>query len=150
MTKRIKGYCYSGANAAKQATHAICSEDGAIQLEADLAPSTPIAELEISNPVGAIARTITFPNGAMFETTDHDKLNRWLATHSPGGSWVHRLESSWRFVFLALFVTSLVVFVGAPAITAGSLGLLMLLAPTMLSVWIGELGAFVANPFGDR
>lgn len=42
----------------------------------------------------------------------------------------------------------MVVFVGAPVITAGGLGLLLLLAPTMLTIWIQALEGFVANPFG--
>ena len=113
MSIRIKGYCYTGANAEKQSTLALCAEDGTIELQSDLAPATPIASLEISKPIGQIARTITFPNGVMFETTDHDKLNRWLDNHATGVSWIHRLESNWRFVILALLATGLVVFAGA-------------------------------------
>ncbi len=44
----------------------------------------------------------------------------------------------------------MVVFVGAPVITAAGLGLLFLLAPTILTVWIDALQAFVANPFGGK
>ncbi|MBC7179953.1 MAG: type III secretion protein, partial [Roseovarius sp.] len=40
------------------------------------------------------------------------------------------------------------VLVGAPAIMALTLFLLMLVAPTMLVVWLGAFQAFVANPFG--
>ena len=42
----------------------------------------------------------------------------------------------------------MVVFVGAPAITAAGLIGLMLLSPVMLSVWMQALDRFVANPFG--
>ncbi|MBQ0751342.1 MAG: flagellar biosynthetic protein FliR [Roseovarius sp.] len=42
----------------------------------------------------------------------------------------------------------MVVLVGAPAIMALTLFLLMLVAPTMLVVWLGAFQAFVANPFG--
>ncbi len=44
----------------------------------------------------------------------------------------------------------MVVFVGAPVITAGGLILLFLLAPIMLSVWSIALQGYVANPFGAR
>ncbi len=44
----------------------------------------------------------------------------------------------------------MVVFVGAPVITAGGLFLLFLLAPTMLSLWMSALEGFIANPFGTR
>ncbi len=41
----------------------------------------------------------------------------------------------------------LVSFVGAPAITAGGLVLLLITAPLMFSVWRDAIGAFLANPF---
>ena len=43
----------------------------------------------------------------------------------------------------------MVVFVGAPVITAGGLALLFLMAPTMLTIWVQAIEAFVINPFGD-
>ena len=42
----------------------------------------------------------------------------------------------------------MVVFVGAPVITGAGLVLLMVLAPTMLTIWMEALSAFIANPFG--
>ncbi len=42
----------------------------------------------------------------------------------------------------------MVAFVGAPAITAGGLILLMLTAPVLLSVWMHALILFLDNPFG--
>lgn len=41
----------------------------------------------------------------------------------------------------------MVAFVGAPAITAGGLILLMLSAPFMLSIWVEALGTFMMDPF---
>ena len=43
----------------------------------------------------------------------------------------------------------MVAFVGAPAITAGGLALLMLAAPLLLGLWAEALGTTLANPFGD-
>ncbi len=42
----------------------------------------------------------------------------------------------------------MVVFVGAPVITAVGIALLLMLAPTILTVWINALQGFVTNPFG--
>ncbi len=42
----------------------------------------------------------------------------------------------------------MVIFVGAPAITAAGLMLLMLLAPTILHIWVQALQSFISNPFG--
>jgi len=44
----------------------------------------------------------------------------------------------------------MVVFVGAPVITAAGLVLLALLAPVMLSAWMAALQGFVIAPFGGR
>ena len=44
----------------------------------------------------------------------------------------------------------MVVFVGAPVITGVGLFLLILLAPTMLTVWLEALLRFLDNPFGGR
>jgi len=42
----------------------------------------------------------------------------------------------------------MVAFIGAPAITAGSLLLLFLCAPILLTIWNGRLDNLLANPFG--
>lgn len=42
----------------------------------------------------------------------------------------------------------MVAFVGAPAITAASLILLVLSAPAILSLWMASLSGFLGNPFG--
>lgn len=44
----------------------------------------------------------------------------------------------------------MVAFVGAPAITAGGLILLLLTAPLLLPIWQAALEATLANPFGGR
>lgn len=41
----------------------------------------------------------------------------------------------------------MVAFVGAPAITAGGLIILMLAAPLMLSLWVEAMGLFMLDPF---
>lgn len=43
----------------------------------------------------------------------------------------------------------MVAFVGAPAITAGGLILLLLSLPVILTFWVGDLHAFLANPYGQ-
>ncbi len=42
----------------------------------------------------------------------------------------------------------MVVFVGAPVITAGGLILLFMLAPIMLGIWVAALQGYIVNPFG--
>lgn len=42
----------------------------------------------------------------------------------------------------------MVVFVGAPVITAAGMTILLVMAPTMLMLWVEALGGFMSNPFG--
>ena len=42
----------------------------------------------------------------------------------------------------------MVAFVGAPAITAGGMMLMVIAIPIMLSIWVDDLGHFFLNPFG--
>lgn len=42
----------------------------------------------------------------------------------------------------------MVVFVGAPVITGAGIVILLVMAPTMLTLWADALGHFMANPFG--
>lgn len=44
----------------------------------------------------------------------------------------------------------MVVFVGAPVITGAGIAILLVMAPTMLSLWAEALGGFMSNPFGER
>ena len=44
----------------------------------------------------------------------------------------------------------MVVFVGAPVITGAGLVLMLLLAPTIMTIWVEALQSFTANPFGAR
>ncbi len=41
----------------------------------------------------------------------------------------------------------MVVFVGAPVITGAGIALLLIMGPTILSLWVEALGDFMANPF---
>lgn len=41
----------------------------------------------------------------------------------------------------------MVAFIGAPVITLGSMALLILTSPVMLSVWIATVDLFLSNPF---
>ncbi|WP_397541800.1 flagellar biosynthetic protein FliR [Roseovarius salis] len=44
----------------------------------------------------------------------------------------------------------MVVFVGAPVITGLGLVVLLVMAPTLLALWVDALGRFMINPFGGR
>lgn len=116
---RIAGAYYSGRNAARHDVVARLGADGRITFEPELSPPVDLAAVEVSDRIGSVPRTLTLPDGAQFETRDHDRLDRWLRTQGRSRGWAHGLESSWRFVAAAVLVVGLVVFVavrwGIPA-----------------------------------
>jgi Zn-dependent protease with chaperone function len=73
----------------------------------------PVAELDISERVGNIARRVTFPGGGMFETRENDAIDEALQSLNlkPKSGWVHNLESRWRIAAASL-VAIVVVSVG--------------------------------------
>jgi predicted Zn-dependent protease len=78
-------------------------------------------EVRIGERVGNTPRRVTFPGGEQFETDDNDAVDRILSATDQQrlARWVHRLESRWTtvamaVVVLAVAVTSLVLY-GIPA-----------------------------------
>lgn len=66
------------------------------------------ASLEISDRLGATVRRVRFPDGALFETSDNEAIDVWLAGSSHAGArslHVHRLESNWPMIVTSLLVT---------------------------------------------
>ena len=76
-------------------------------------------DVRFSERLGSIPRTLTFPDGAMFETSDNGRVDQWLMQCGQRSSRRHRLERNSSIVGIALAVIALVVFVsvrwGIPA-----------------------------------
>ena len=70
-----------------------------------------LEELDISSRLGNTPRHLALPNGARFETKDNDAVDALLLNQQGGAGFLrlHRMESSMRYVLLAVLVT--VVFV---------------------------------------
>lgn len=70
----------------------------------------PLADLEISDRVGNIARQVKFPGGGVFESTENDLIDEALESlgAKPGAGWVHKLESRWRMVLGSLVAVALI------------------------------------------
>lgn len=66
--------------------------------------AVPAARLIISSRIGSTPRYVRFPDGAQFETTDHAALERELVNHRGRAGILHRLESRWRYLPLALAI----------------------------------------------
>lgn len=119
MTLRIVGKLYSGRSALAEDAVAICTNSGHISCESSERESVLLSDVRISERVGAIPRTMMFPDGVMFETSDNDLVDQWLGQCGQRTSWRHRLERNSTIAGIALVVTALVVLIsvkwGIPA-----------------------------------
>lgn len=113
MTLRIVGKLYSGRSALAEDAVAVCTSSGYISFESTVRESVKLSDVRISERLGEIPRTMTFPDGVMFETSDNDQVDRWLDQCGGRTSWRHRLERNASFAGVALVVTALVVVVSA-------------------------------------
>ena len=109
----IPGQCFDGETSAS--SPAILRVDEAGTATLDIWPThLPFAlgDLEISERVGNIPRLIRFPDGTQFRTTDNEQVDQILAWfgHARGSRWVHRLESRFRFVAIAVVVMAISAF----------------------------------------
>lgn len=85
----------------------VVTEDGV-----ECVAPTPLRALRASSRLGNTPRHLYFPDGTSFTTEDNEAVDRLWAHAHPRAGFVHRLESRWRAIALALVVTVSVVFSG--------------------------------------
>ena len=110
MSIFVSGNLYTGKDARRQQMNARCEPDGTIHFDDLELPPQHIDAVILSDPIGNIPRTLRFESGELFETNDHKKLNKWLATVKPKTSWLHTLESHWRFVAASIVLLAVILF----------------------------------------
>ena len=66
------------------------------------------ADVSISARLGQLERKLQLPDGSLFATKDNDAVDQILTAQGGKTSLVQRLESSWRWVVVALVLTVLV------------------------------------------
>ena len=97
-------------------------------------------QLEISDRIGNIPRRIRFPDGAEFETSENDAVDRLLGAAAPRQGWVHRLERQWGIALGALVAVVAVSFLfvqyGLPILAGWTARVL----PTAADRVIGQQG----------
>lgn len=111
----ISGWLYPADSSARRAAglsaagdRFTLTVDGASTIAGDL------QDVAISDRVGNIPRRLTLPDRSVFETPDNDAVDALLAAtgnEDPLGSILHRLESRWQWIGLALLATLLTGFV---------------------------------------
>lgn len=114
--KTIQGFWFPHASARRVAGEMHLSGDGvSLHVEGETDWSGAREALSVSQRVGSIPRRITLPGQWTFETADNAAVDQWLASAGSGlkdASWIHRLESRWRWILSALVVTVMVVAAG--------------------------------------
>lgn len=65
--------------------------------------SLALDQVKIAPRLGSVPRRISLPDGAILTIADNDALDAQLRRYGrPAGTWLHRLESHWYWVCLAL------------------------------------------------
>ncbi|MDE2181636.1 MAG: M48 family metallopeptidase [Alphaproteobacteria bacterium] len=106
---------------------ATLEDDGVLKITGE--DNAPLAEVriravQVSSRLANIARRLTLPDGACFETYDNDGVDDLLreARRFGADSWVDRLERSWKSVVVSVALAGLAgyafVAFGIPAIAA--------------------------------
>ena len=98
--------------------------------------------IEISPRIGNSRRYLSFPNGASFETDDNDTIDLWIRQHTHSGArsnWIHRLESTVKYVALAAVLT---VVIGYLFISRG--------LPWLSEIAANALPVSVAESIGEK
>ncbi len=122
----IQGHYYDGRTSAQVPAECRIYDNGAVRVERlgpDGGPlhSLPGFTVAVSPRLGRTPRSLKFPGGATFVTTDNDRVDEVLRgfAATPRMHLVHLLETRWRYVLVCLAAMGVVVWVagryGMPA-----------------------------------
>jgi Zn-dependent protease with chaperone function len=111
---RISVTYYDGQSTRAHAVELELDDAGIVHLHGLAAPTShPVTSLKVSPRIGNTVRSITFPDDARAESSDHAALDALAAKagHSRALHLVHLIESRWRSALIAAGV--LIVFIAA-------------------------------------
>ena len=104
----ISGYWFEANSSTRHAarinvhdSHYTLSVDEQVRLQGD------VHELDVSDRMGSMARRLSWPDGAVFETTDNDAVDEFLRHTNHRGARtlvLHHFERSWRWVVVGIVV----------------------------------------------
>ncbi|HSP00411.1 MAG TPA: M48 family metallopeptidase [Thioalkalivibrio sp.] len=113
----IPGHYYDGRSA-RRVEASLAVAGGQVRIlsgETILRPDEPLSGVEVSSRLAHTPRSLSFADGARFETADNDAVDHLMSRSGRAGiahGLVDRLESSLKYVALALVITVLCVWAG--------------------------------------
>lgn len=111
-TDPVAATYFDGRSAVARAVTLTLAE-GVLHVRGDnVAREAPVAELRVSEPMGAAPRLISFPDGAHCEVRDHAGMARMLDASGFEDGFVVRLQKRWRWALASVAVTVAAVFAG--------------------------------------
>jgi Zn-dependent protease with chaperone function len=105
----IKGKFYNGRHAGSRDIRIRLGDDGYLCAVPEGFEAVHVGAVSISVRVGNTPRHISLPSGALIETTDHERLDAWLAAQGMKPGWLHRLEKNLHFAIGALIGVAIIV-----------------------------------------
>jgi Zn-dependent protease with chaperone function len=80
----------------------------------DVLQTYALKDVELEARLGNTVRKITLPGGATCESSDHERLDELLHSSRRGraGTWLHRVESTWRVAIVSAAILILLVIAG--------------------------------------
>ncbi|MFP8966552.1 M48 family metallopeptidase [Pokkaliibacter sp. CJK22405] len=116
---------------------ALHCDEGGLRLESEpVALDFPWRDAVLAQPLGQLPRAMTLPNGWVFLPRDAIAFNAMLHDRE-GASWIDRLESSWKWILLALVLT---LFSGVGIYRYGIPALASVVAPMIPDAVVEQVG----------
>ena len=104
----ISGYWFEASSSTRHAARIKVHESRyTLSVDDEVTLQGDIHDLDVSDRMGSMARRLSWPDGAVFETTDNDSVDEFLRHTNHRGARtlvLHHFERSWRWVVVGIVV----------------------------------------------
>ena len=117
---QVQGFCFDGQSSQRHVAQLAPTADG-VQLQFDgRTLHYHCAQMQLTPRLGNTPRQISFDDGTSFVTDQHDQLEQLMrqlpasarSGWRPAASWLHLLESRWRWILAACVILVLSLYLG--------------------------------------
>ena len=112
--QKIYGFYFANGSSKKQEAFLLFDNNGFLSVfhrdGEKLAEPENIRHVSIASRLGNTPRIIRFKDNRIFETSDNDRIDACLKQFKPHHTFIHALESRFRYVVIAFFATVLFVW----------------------------------------